>query len=212
MSLSETRDDAVQRSASIVRGLFTAFSAGGPAFLIVFFLGQFPLKLHAAIMAALAVMFAISESHYKNLLSELSALLRRGSYSVWQLEQLDQTVPRLRRRIAFIWALSTGLKAFVGLVCALLVWDDLPPFGQPVVLFAGYTCLFYSMILGIWGQRRFRELEREVDALTVKEARLKEKRRLCNELALGAQHDFSKDKLAQGYTTPPAPISGSTTV
>jgi len=192
-------------AASVVRGCLLGLACGGGAFGVVLCAGDVPAKIHAWLLLAVAGIFAISESHFKSLLSELGALLRRGTYSVAQLEQLNQTVPGLRKRVSFAWAFSMWLKAGVGLACALLLWDGLPPKYRAPALFAGYALLFYSIALAVWARRNFRKLERAVDALTITEASVKEKRRLIKELESGEPHDFTKDKLAEGYTRPSSP-------
>jgi formate hydrogenlyase subunit 3/multisubunit Na+/H+ antiporter MnhD subunit len=192
------------RPTKLLRGFLLGIASGGIAFLIVFFLGDaLPPKVHAWFLLAVAGFSAISETYFKSLLSELSALLRRGTYSVWQLEQLDQTVPQLRKLISFAWVISMGLKVVVGLACALLLWDGLPSNYSAPVMFMAYALLIYSFAFVVWGRQNFRKLEREVDALTLKEATLKEKRRLTQSLESGTQHDFTKDELAKGYTRPP---------
>jgi len=191
---------------SILRGVLLGVGPGGVAFLIVSRFGYLPAKVHAWFLLAAAACFAISELHFKSLLSELGALLRRGTYSVWQLEQLSQTVPPLRKQVSLVWTVSTWLKAAVGLASALLLWDGLALKYRFPAMFAGYALLMYSIVLGVWGRHNFRKLEREVDALTVKEAQLKEKRRLLQGLEAGTKHDFSNDKLAEGYTKPPASL------
>jgi len=95
------------------------------------------------------------------------------------------------------------LKAIVGLACAFLLWDGLPSNYRALAMFFAYALLIYSLFFAIWGRQNFRKLEREVDALTVKEASLKEKRRLHKELEAGEKHDFASDKLSSGYTKPP---------
>lgn len=188
---------------SLIRGVLSGIASGGGAFLVLLIAGDLPARVHAWALLALTVFFAVSESYFKSLLSELSALLRRGTYSVWQLEQLGQTVPLLRKRISFVWALSMWLKAAVGVVCAFLLWDGMPARFKLLTMFFGYTCLFYSMFFAMWGRRNFRLLEKTVDELTLKEAGLKERRRLIQGIESGPQHDFENDKLAKGYTSPP---------
>ena len=193
------------RPASLLRGCLLGIASGGSAFLIVLFLGgAVPTRVHAWFLLAVAGFSAISESYFRSLLSELGALLRRGTYSVWQLEQLDQTVPKMRKQISFAWVLSMWLKAAVGLACAFLLWDGATTNYCGLAMFLGYALLIYSLFFAIWGRQNFRILEREVDALTMKEASLKEKRRLRQELESGARHDFTNDKLTAGYTKPPS--------
>jgi len=194
------------RPINLLRGCLLGIASGGSAFLVVLYLGDVPAKVHAWVLLTVAGFFAISEWHFQSLLSELSALLRRGTYSVWQLDQLNQTVPKLRKQISFAWVISTCLKAVVGLACACLLWDDLPTVYCALAMFVGYALLIYSIALAIWGRVNFRKLEREVDAVTLKEASLQEKRRLLERLESGSKHDFTNDKLAGGYTNPPATL------
>jgi hypothetical protein len=200
----EIRSKMQIRPTNLLRGCLLGIASGGCAFLVVLYLGDvLPAKVHAWVLLTVAGFFAISEWHFQSLLSELSALLRRGTYSVWQLEQLDQTVPQLRKQISFAWVLSTCLKAVVGLACAFLLWDGLPPNYYALAMFVGYALLIYSITFAIWGRQNFRKLERKVDALTLKEASLQEKRRLLQGLESGSKHDFTNDKLSGGYTNPP---------
>lgn len=192
---------------SMLRGVLLGIASGGSAFFVVLFLGgMFPVKVHAWVLGLLAVVFTISDAHFKSLSSELSALLRRGTYSVWQLEQLNQVIPAIQKRISFAWSLSVWLKAGVALASALLLWDGLPAVDRPVVMFLGYTCLLYSGPYALWARQNYRKLEQEVNAITAKEVSLKERRRLASGITSGDPHDFSKDKLASGYTNPPKPL------
>ena len=192
---------------SLLRSVLLGIASGGSAFIVVLFCGDaLPIKIHAWGLLAVTALFAISDAHFKSLLSELSALLRRGTYSSWQLDELNQTVPQLRKRVSFVWSLSMWLKAGVGLACALLLWDGLPTNYLSLTMFAAYACLFYSAAFAIWGRRNFRKLEKAVDDLSIKEASFKEKRRLAKTLESGDSHDFSKDKLAGGYTNPSVPL------
>src|SRR5581483_5063880 len=94
------------RAATLIRGCLIGIASGGVAFVFVFLTSSLPVKIHAGLMAALAVFSAITEAHFRSLLSELGAVMRRGSYSVEQLEQLQQTVPPLRKRAASAWWIS----------------------------------------------------------------------------------------------------------
>jgi hypothetical protein len=190
------------RAATLIRGCLIGIVSGGAAFAFVFFTSNFPVKVHAGLLGALAVLSAITEGHFKGLLSELGSLLRRSTYSVGQLEKLSQTVTILRKRAGFAWGVSMCLKAGVAFAGGLLLWDGLAAKAQPLVIFTGYTFLIFSFFLAFWARQNFRALERIVDGLAMKEASVKEKRRLLNELTNGAAHDFKKDELAQGYTKP----------
>ncbi len=190
----------------LLRACAVGIASSGGAFTIVFVSGQVPPKVHAYILGFIATCFAISDGHFKSLLSELAALLRRGTYSVWQLEQLQQTVPPLRKQISFVWSSSTWLKAVVAFACAMLLWDGASYELREISMFVGYSCLIWSVILGCWGRYKFHQIEREVDAVTFTEVQLKEKRRLTKSLAGGPEHDFKSDKLAEGYTKPPVSL------
>ncbi|HEX3720777.1 MAG TPA: hypothetical protein VH595_22735 [Verrucomicrobiae bacterium] len=192
-------------STKLWRGVLWGVPVAGIAFIIVL-LGHFPPRVHAWFLLSAAAYFAITDAHFKSLLSELGALLRRGTYSVWQLEQLNQTVPLIRKEVSFVWAVSTWLKAVVGLASALLLWDGLPWKYQMLAMFSGYAFLLYSIVLGVWARQNYRRLEREVDSLTMKEVELKEKRRLLQGIEAGVRHDFGSDKLAEDYTKPPIPL------
>src|ERR1035441_7732597 len=160
-----------------LRSILLGIASGGAAFLMVWLLGALvPAKVHAWGLLTVAALFAISESHFTGLLSELSALLRRGTYSVRQLEELNQIVPEWRRKVSLVLTLSMWLKAGVGLACVLLLWDGLPRDYVPVAMFAGYACFFLFIAFAIWGRRNFRKLEKAVDDLNIKEASIKEKR------------------------------------
>lgn len=192
------------RAASLIRGCLIGIASGGVAFALTFFTTNIPVKIHAGTLAALAVLFSITEAHFRSLLSELGSLLRRSSYSVKQFERLFQTVPIIRKRASFAWGISMFLKAAVAFAGGLLLWDGLSTKAQSLVIFSGYTLLSISFALALWARQNFRALERILDQLTITEAAIKEKRRLTKELTeTGLPHDFTKDKLAQGYTEPP---------
>lgn len=186
----------------VARASLIGLASGGAAFLFVFLTSELPVKLHAGFLAAVAILSAITEAHFRSLLSELGALLRRSSFSVGQLEQLNQSVPELQHRASFAWGLSMVLKACVALVGTLLLSDTLNATSRPVVMFLGYTFLLWSFALALWARHNARALESIVQSLTFSEAAVKEKRRLKEELKNGKPHDFKKDKLAQGYTKP----------
>jgi len=202
-------DVMYQLRASLIRAIIYGLASCAVGGLVTVYLGQYPARLHAAILALFTVIFALADSYYRSLLSELSALLRRGTYSAWQLQELNQTVPPLKSAIALVWGASNWLKGVVGLICALLIWDAFPSHYIPILLFVGYTCLVYSYIFAAWGRRNFRKLEGMVDALTLKEASLKEKNRLLRELQSGPAHDFDHDDLAKGYTSPGGSVKPS---
>ena len=106
------------RPGDLLRALVVGIASGGAAYLLTLFTGELAPKTHALILGFIAVLFVISDSHFKSLLSELSALLRRGTFSVRQLEELNQTVPEWQKRASFAWALSMWLKAVVGVASA----------------------------------------------------------------------------------------------
>jgi len=192
----------MSRPTTILRAVFLGIASSGAACVVVWLSDIVPIKVHAWSLLALTTLFAISDAHFKSLLSELAALLRRGTYSSWQLEELNQTVPEMRKQVSLVWTVSTWLKALVGLAGALLLWDELPAQYRLLIMFTAYSCLFYSMALAFWGRVNFRKLEKAVDEICIKEAVLKEKRRLA-QLETGDEHDFKKDELAGGYTKPP---------
>lgn len=192
------------RLAILLRILLLGLVSGGGAFLIVLYTADWPPRIHAFALFTLAVLFAISEYHLRGLLSELGTLLRRGTYSVWQLEKLDQMVPKVRKQVTFIWIASMLLKGAVAVASALLLWDGFPPDRRPLVIFFGYALLIYSIAFALWGHRNFIKLERAVDKIALEEAGLREKRRLIQNIESGTPHDFANDKLASGYTNPPA--------
>ena len=193
------------RAAIVLRGLLWGAASGGFAVLVVVFAGDISAKTHAWFLLAVAVLFAISDSYFKSLLSELSAVLRRGTYSVWQLEKLNQSVPILRKQVGNAWLVSMWLKAIVGIDSAYLLAETDTQY-RSLALFIAYTCMLYSIFFAIWGRRNFRRLEKEVDALTLMEASMKEKTRLVHGMEAGVTHEFKNDKLAEGYTNPPTPI------
>jgi transposase len=161
-----------------------------------------PPKVHSWVLMGAAVFFSVSEGHYKGLLSELSAILRRGSYSLWQVEQLQQVVPRVRDRIWMIWDISLALKVLVGLAAAALQWDAFPGRYVRWTVGCGYGLTVVALWLTLHGRRRFRELEKRCDEVAAREIALKEERRLKADLASGAAHDFDKDPVAQSYSKP----------
>jgi hypothetical protein len=192
---------------SSFRALLLALAAGLFSGLVLWGFGDIPARIHAAILLSMSGMLSISETHFRGLSSELTAVLRRGNWSVWQLEEVSQVVPNLRKRVTNMWLMSALLKAAVGLIAALLLWDGLPSKYRWPNLFFGYAVLIFSVFLSWWAWKNFLRMEKSVDRLCTLEVEMREKKRLQAEIASGTPHDFSKDVIAQGYTSTPEPLS-----
>jgi len=193
-----------------IRGVLGALLVGAVAWLVVM-LGiriSIPPKVHGALLGAAAIVFSISEVHFRNLLSELNTLFRRASYSVWQTEKLQQIVPQVRSKVWRSWMIALILKSAVIFAGALLQWDGLPGTIGFCLLFVGYVCLFYSGLLSLSAWRHFRGLEAQCDAIYAEEIARKERKKLHSEIESERPHDFAADETLQGYTKS-APGSGS---
>lgn len=195
-------------AVSAFRGVLLAAFAGAGAAAVLWLGGDVPAKIHGWFLAAAAVLFAISEVHFRNLLTELNAVLRRPGYSVGQMEVLMQTIPPQRNRVWRIWNWSQGLKLCVGVAAAALQWEGLTVQHKGEILFFGYALLFYSLEIALWAHRNYRQLEGTVDRLQAQEVTVKEQKRLRGELE-GTPHDFAKDETAKGYTKPSRPLKAA---
>lgn len=185
------------RLVNVVRALALGIVASALAFVVVLFTRNVAAKPQAWLIIAITGLSAISEMYFRSLASDLSTLLRRGTYSTWQIEQLNQTVPGWRDQVWFVWNISIVMKITVGCLGVLLVNEAFTPKYQPIILFICYTLILYSTFFAVWGVRSFRALEKRLDDLSKQEGSLKEKRRLKSQLE-SPQHDFANDELAKG--------------
>jgi hypothetical protein len=189
-----------------IRVAGTVLIAGAAGWIAVYITPPIPPKIHTWFLAAGAVLSAISEAYFRSLISELSAVLRRGTYSVIQMEQLQQVIPKARSNALNLWRFSLFLKAFVGLAAAFLQWDSSPPNWQTVAVFSGYCLLIVSFILSASARRELRYVEGICDRIAVEEVTAKEKRRLQADLAGGIPHDFAGDAVLKAYSKPARPV------
>lgn len=183
-----------------IRGVLGALLVSAAAWLVVRLGISIPPKVHGMLLGAAAIVFSISEVHFRNLLSELNTVFRRGSYSVWQTEKLQQIVPAVRSKVWRSWMIALCLKSVVIFAGALLQWDALPEGIRLLLLFLGYAFLFYSGLLSWSAWRQFRQLETQCDIIHAEEVSLRERKKLHTELDSGKPHDFTADQTLQGYT------------
>jgi hypothetical protein len=161
-----------------------------------------PAKVHSWVLGAGVVITAISESHFKSLISELQGLLRRGSYSAWQLDALNQVIPGRIKAIWRLWIGSILMKILVGVAVAALQWDKLAGPWPMVCILGGYYLLIASILLALHAARSLRKTEELVNRVIQKENETKERNRLLKELQSGPKHDFEGDKMMQAYSKP----------
>lgn len=192
----------IPKFGSLVRITVIAGLAIIVAVTVVGFSGV-PPKIHSLILGAGAILFAISEIFFRNLISEFSAVLRRGGYSVWQMEQLQQQIPMLRKQVWSVWNLSMWMKAAVGMIAALLQWDSLPLKYRNLSVYAGYAILIITFALSFWAQRNFRRVEKWCDDVAAREIEVKEQKRTKAEMTSGNPHDFQSDSTLRTYSNPP---------
>ena len=183
-----------------IRGVLGALLAFAGAWLVVRLGTNIPPKVHGTLLGAAAIVFSISEVHFRNLLSELNTLFRRGSYSVWQTEKLQQIVAPERSKVWRSWVIALCLKSAVIFAGALLQWDGLSEAARFWLLFLGYAFLFYSGLISLSAWRQFRRLEAECDSIQAQEVARRERKKLHAELDTEKGHDFATDETLQGYT------------
>jgi hypothetical protein len=165
-----------------------------------------PPKVHAWILGVGAITTAISEGYFKSLVSELEALLRRGSYSTSQFEELMQWMPRRINSVSRLWALTMAMKMIVGLCAAALQWDQLTPQWTILCILTGYCLLVGSVVMAAQSHRWFRYTQDVVRRVQQKEIEVRERNRLIKELKSGQPHDFKSDNALANYSKPARPI------
>lgn len=190
----------------ITRVVVTALMGCAIPGLILWLMPTVPPKVHSWVLASGAILFSISEIHFRSLLSELSAVLRRGTYSVWQMERLRQEVPKLRNSVWRLWDASLFMKFLVALAAAALQWDNLRQALRPWCIYTGYSLLMLSFAVAASGRRRFRRIEQLCDDIGAKEIEIREQKRLRGELTSGDPHDFQKDDVLKSYGKPSQPL------
>jgi hypothetical protein len=159
-------------------------------------------KVHSWILGAGAIFTAISEAHFRSLITELRGLLLRPSYSAWQTDQLNQILPGRINSVWRLWAASIMIKILVGLAAAALQSDHASPRSITLCVVVGYDLLFASVLLSFYAWRSLRKTEDLAKRVVDKENQTKERNRLLKELQSGPPHDFEHDKAIQAYTKP----------
>lgn len=193
-----------ERLFSILRVIIVAVLAAVVAATVMGLL-DVPAKVHGWLLGGGAVLFAISEMYFRSLLQELNSLFRRGGYSQWQMEDLQQTIPKLRNRIWQLWRFSMILKAIVGVLAVLLQSDKLSVRQTSCVIYAGYALLVVTFILSHWAKRNFVQIEKLCDDIAIKEVEIKEAKKLKSEMTSGNPHDFNSDSVLGSYQKPARP-------
>ena len=162
----------------------------------------FPPKVHSWVIGIVAVITAISEAHFKGLITELQGLMRRSSYSAWQLDQITQVVQPKVKSVWLLWFVSIVMKIVAGIAAAALQWDQLPASWVNICILSGYYLVILSIVIAVLGWASLRNAESLTNRLIQKENETKEKNRLLKELNAGPKHDFESDPAIQSYTKP----------
>jgi hypothetical protein len=186
---------------SAVRIIVLAVLASAVGFLMIWKF-DLPAKFHSCLLGGFALVFAIADAYFSSVLLELNEILRRESYSVWQIEQLNQVIPNIRKMVWQLWGSSMFTKAMVGVVVAFLLLDDLSPMARSVAVFLGYSFLALTLFLSWWSRKMFKHVQSICDKIAAKEVERKESNRLKSEMAAGPDHDFKKDGLLKSYQKP----------
>lgn len=169
-------------------------------FAILLLVLPIPAKIHGWLLGLGAIVFAIADLHFRNLISGLNTIYTKGSYSVWQIEQMDQVIPKWRSRVWNLWCASFCLKAVVLAIAVLLQWEELGATVGDVAICVGYALLVVTSALLLWAKRNVSRIEAACDQLVRRECELKEQKRLRSELSAGTAHDFSEDPTLRSYS------------
>jgi hypothetical protein len=187
-------------AVSAVRIIILVVLAGSIGFLMIWQF-ELPAKVHSWLLGAIAFFFAISDFYFLGLLEELNAVLRRETYSVWQIEQLKQIIPPIRVRVWRMWSLSMLLKAAIGAIAVLLQDNSFENYFSSLI-FLGYAFLFLTAFISYWTKRTFKKFEEISEEISEKEVAIKENRRLKSEMKEGDKHDFKNDDALKSYQNP----------
>jgi hypothetical protein len=179
----------------------TRFSAllGIFAALLSYFLGDsFSDKTHGFLLGTLAIIFAIAETFFRNLLTELNALLRNTSFSKREMERLRALILPKKRQLWMRWFLLTGYKVAAGACGAILLSSPSLDFWTRKALLAlGYSSIAMSVIW-IWSlYKNLMRIDQDRDDLAMQEIVKREIKKLTTDL----------EKIDKALATSDAPSS-----
>lgn len=186
---------------SAVRIIVLAVLASAVGFLMVWKC-DLPAKFHSCLLGGFALVFAIADTYFSTLIIELNEVLRRESYSVWQVEQLSQVIPEMRKRVWQLWGASMLTKAVIGVTVAFLLLDDLSALGCSVAVFLGYSFLALTLFLSWWSRKLLKHIQFFCDKIAAKEVEKKESNRIKSEMEAGEEHNLDEDPLLKTYRKP----------